>query len=304
MERIKRIIRERLPETNSSSSHSVVISTKKNYEADETLKLNSDGDLVIPSTDFGWEWEKYNSCMPKLQYVVGILMSSGNTKSLKKLIDMVKDMTGANRVLIDMENPIEIDHNSSDIFPEIIESSETIKSFIFSKNSWLYTGNDNSEEPDGFYNIEEDSPEVKPKAIVTIEFGGTIGNLDIELYNYPLISDNNVYLSNLTNDECYSRISYNFLTKEFGVFSDNSKYNKDSDISCTELLDLESNKIIYVNRYLNDNVYGLKRELYYNDKKTFLDIFKLHKDELLKDPNNKFVEVNFYVKSDEFGLIL
>lgn len=308
MKGIKRIIREKLPETNSSSSHSVVISTKKDYTVDETLKLNSNGDLEIPSRDFGWEWEKYNDCMTKLQYVVGILSrSNSNNKKLKKLFDIVQEMTGANKVLYDETNPIEIDHNSSDIFSEIIESKESMKSFIFSKNSWLFTGNDNSDEPIGFYILNENDGTNSPKAIVTIEFGGNIGNVDIELYSYPLPNDD-IDLARLDSDDCFSDISYNFSTNEFICHHNRWGYDNNNTLNLSQrtIVDPSNSCIYYINKNMLDEIYRFaekdygKKERY---KKTILEYFHEYKNILLKDLNNKYVKVNYFVTSDEFGVV-
>lgn len=308
MKGIKRIIREKLPETNSSSSHSVVISTKKDYTVDETLKLNSNGDLEIPSRDFGWEWKKYNDCMTKLQYVVGILSgSNSNNKNLKKLFDIVQEMTGANKVLYDETNPIEIDHNSSDIFSEIIESKESIKSFIFSKNSWLFTGNDNSDEPIGFYILNENDGTNSPKAIVTIEFGGNIGNVDIELYSYPLPNDD-IDLARLDSDDCFSDISYNFSTNEFICHYDRWRYDNNNTLNLSQrtIVDPSNSCIYYINKNMLDEIYRFAEKDYGKKgryKKNILEYFHEYKNILLKDLNNKYVKVNYFVTSDEFGVV-
>lgn len=308
MESIKRIIREKLPETNSSSSHSVVISTKKDYTVDETLKLNSNGDLEIPSRDFGWEWEKYNDCMTKLQYVLGILSNSRNNKKLKILFDIVKEMTGANSVMYDSKNPIEIDHNSSDIFSEIIESKESIKSFIFSKNSWLFTGNDNSDEPIGFYILDDyyNNHINNPRAIITIEFGGNIGNVDIELYNYPLPDSNNIDISGLDNDECFSDILYNFSTNEFICFHNRWGCNDTTSLSQYKIMDIDNSCIYYINKNMYDSIRNLSDKDYKilgRYEKTVSEYFFQYKDSLLKDSTNKFVKVNYFITSNEFGIV-
>ena len=151
MKRIKQVIRKNLPETNSSSSHSVVICVDPNSLVD-TLPMDSEGVIHVPrrSESFGWEYEKYNDPMTKLQYVCGIIWKyKSNRKKVKLLKEIVLGYTGAKDIVFDWEEnrssddiveededyywdsgAPEIDHNSSDIFPEIMESARSIKFYI------------------------------------------------------------------------------------------------------------------------------------------------------------------------------
>ena len=202
--KIRRVIRKGLPETNSSSSHAISISLSKDYYTPETMNLNIDenGVLRIEGSDsFGWEYEKYNDALTKIKYVFGIPEVKNSPKMKKRIKDIIKSFTGAKKVVLGWEekyledlkenggDEVEIynygpgiDHNSSEIFPEILESSETIKDFIFNPNSWLFLGNDNSSEPNDFY-YDNDNEEVK--AIASIDFGGEVGRLDLELFEFP-----------------------------------------------------------------------------------------------------------------------
>ena len=61
--RIKKVVRANLPETNSSSSHSVVICTDPKYlvkpgDSEFNLTLRDDGVLYIKNRgeDFGWDY--------------------------------------------------------------------------------------------------------------------------------------------------------------------------------------------------------------------------------------------------------
>lgn len=149
--------------------------------------------------------------MTKLQYVCGIIWKyKSNRKKVKLLKEIVLGYTGAKDIVFDWEEnrssddiveededyywdsgAPEIDHNSSDIFPEIMESARSIKNFIFNSRSWLYLGNDNSDAPEGFYEEETDDPEI----IVSVDYGGDIGRVDFE-YNKSVGCDIENYLKN------------------------------------------------------------------------------------------------------------
>lgn len=210
MKRIKIKVREKLPETNSSSSHSVVICSKGNYltknDPEWDLDMDQDGVIRIPgNVNFGWEYEKYNDPLTKIQYVCGIFCRENNySKKLKGLSEIIKKFTGASKIIYQWEEDFanevaagadpedvykqvpEIDHNSSDIFADIVEDSKTIKDFIFNPKSWLFLGNDNSSAPDGFYNIPDENREKsEPEAIFSIDLGTGIGRIDFEIPIFP-----------------------------------------------------------------------------------------------------------------------
>lgn len=208
MEKIKTVVRHDMPETNSSSSHSVVINTREfdpclpgdtywNLDIDESGYIHVQGDRT-----FGWEWEKHNDVFSKLQYVAAIFCRNETypQKKLAKLGQIVKEFTGAKGVIFDWaasykqprsedpwERPAgepEIDHNSSDIFPEIIESEESIKNFIFNKKSWLFLGNDNSSAERGYYDVDENTSQ-EPMAVLWADLGGSIGRIEFLVDTYP-----------------------------------------------------------------------------------------------------------------------
>ena len=209
---IRTSIRKNFPETNSSSSHSVSISLSgKYYKPEEwNIEIQDDGTIFIPNSidDFGWEFRKYNDVLTKIQYVSSIFYVKENPKKLKILKDVIKSFTGAKRVIFEFEKDFEeecrdylkkneklnlkdiinfgseIDHGSNSIFPQILESKNTIKDFIFNPSSWLFLGNDNSNTPDKFF-LTPESHEKESDAIVSINFGGIIGRVDFELNQFP-----------------------------------------------------------------------------------------------------------------------
>ena len=205
--KIRRVIRAGgLVETNSSSSHALCICGNKPTYAkpgDPEFDLDiHDGVLFVPNREgnFGWEWEKSNSCLTKLQYVCGLFFNNyqplSSQKKPHRLEKILKEFLGVNKVVFEWEEKYleslkereeaylscpEIDHNSySESQEEILESKETIIDFIFNKNSWFYGGNDNSSEPRGYYK-EMKITDSEPNGTVTIDFSPGIGKVDFRV---------------------------------------------------------------------------------------------------------------------------
>lgn len=206
MGKIKKVERFNLPETNSSSSHSVVIN-RASIEYSSDIELDEDGDIVLESGRcFGWEWKAMNSIKDKLLYVCGIYYNTNSRwgeksyalkyldvhKKLSMLSRLVCKFTGANGIKFtwinsktDDEGYPEIDHESTCIFDFIIDSKDSLKNFLFNNKSWLFTGNDNSEETDEFYNPAFNNSGVVG-AEVTLDYGGEIGSIQFNVPEYPI----------------------------------------------------------------------------------------------------------------------
>ena len=58
-------IRKNCFETNSSSTHSLCITTEDKYLQ---LVPNSDGSIVLTGGEFGWGWDKFNDPLTKANY--------------------------------------------------------------------------------------------------------------------------------------------------------------------------------------------------------------------------------------------
>lgn len=218
MEKLKIVIRKNLPETNSSSSHSVVVDTRNvNYDSTSwNFPIDNKGRIIIPNNteDFGrGAWTKYNDVLTKTQYVCGQLPGNGDyLERLKEVRDIIKEETGAldvifqwlvnsyNRFLFPDEGELEdfdagyeyaaeeyygpdIDHQSRDLDIEILESKETIRDFIFNTRSWLFIGSDESDIEGEFFNITE-IKNTEPKAYLKVEIPG-FGDIDFPLSEFP-----------------------------------------------------------------------------------------------------------------------
>lgn len=330
MKRIKQVIRKNLPETNSSSSHSVVICVDPNSLVD-TLPMDSEGVIHVPrrSESFGWEYEKYNDPMTKLQYVCGIIWKyKSNRKKVKLLKEIVLGYTGAKDIVFDWEEnrssddiveededyywdsgAPEIDHNSSDIFPEIMESARSIKNFIFNSRSWLYLGNDNSDAPEGFYEEETDDPEI----IVSVDYGGDIGIVDFE-YNKSVGCDIENYLK---SESLISDIVYNIKTKKFEKYLGMERWRGGSVNTSDQLtfrpISLGDRKLYWISESLEKEIINKtitkddgkkqKSTLLYSLSTNENEIFK----ELIKDTQtwgSHWISLPYTVMTKEFGKVL
>jgi hypothetical protein len=82
---------------------------------------------------------------------------------LEKLEYVIKEQTGAERVIFEGLDDGYIDHDSVGI---VGKTANELKNFIFNKNSWLFGGNDNSEASPEFYHV----PEYKEGKMIRPEF--------------------------------------------------------------------------------------------------------------------------------------
>lgn len=124
-------------ETNSSSTHSISISSSTDVFSSITPDEN--GNIVLTGGEFGWENESYNDPLTKANYCA--LDYKNNKSKLGMLKKVILEHTGAKAVILNLDGYI--DHQSAGTSEEAFESEEILKRFIFGKNSFLETSNDN-----------------------------------------------------------------------------------------------------------------------------------------------------------------
>ena len=212
--RIKFVIRRNLPETNSSSSHSVVIESG-NYIPSEHNFTVIDGYIVIPSTQMFERggYGKFNDPLTKTQYACGQIYGYNKTeyfKRLKIIEEIIKEVTGCKGVIFEWvisyfktllnteketlddfdegyfyedEGP-NIDHQSLDLEKEVLENKEVTKSFIFNPKSWLFLCDDEHSVEIDFYNTTE-YHDFDPDAHLMIEFDEPLGTIEIPIKEFP-----------------------------------------------------------------------------------------------------------------------
>ena len=169
-------IRVGLPETNSSSSHSISLNANAFGPNLDYFALSDDGKSLYISDDklFGWEFKKYNDPYNKLLYAIACCRD--NKKWSELLIKSFKKFTGVD-LSWDSKNYPESDGMDIDY---IFSDGDTIINFIFNPESWLFTGNDNELEPENFNNVYKKTP----VAYATMYFS-EIDTIDFPLYKYP-----------------------------------------------------------------------------------------------------------------------
>ena len=133
-------IRHNCFETNSSSSHSLVIS-QGNLQTPPINHITEDNILNLYGGDFGWGYEKTNDWLDKANYCAcDFEYDENKTEYLKEvLIDYLK----LDDVVIDLENCYGIDHQSNGTAREELNSKNDILNFIFNPNCILILDNDN-----------------------------------------------------------------------------------------------------------------------------------------------------------------
>ena len=145
---MKTQIRKSVFETNSSSTHSLVITDANDLL--QNLGIDPDGSVVIGrdgTIEFGWEQEDYNDPHSKVNYAYFQSESRDEWRSL--LEEVVLEHTGAERIKYDFPKTQwgpegYIDHQSlGGDCAEMFDSKETLKRFLFSPKSYVITDNDN-----------------------------------------------------------------------------------------------------------------------------------------------------------------
>lgn len=164
---MNRVTRQAAFETNSSSTHSIVIANG-NFMPD-TLGVNSEtNEIDIFPGEFGWEIDSHNDAFTKASYCLTEILSCAKVnESVKsftqKDVRSVVSNSHIQNLLNDFFDVIQnstshkvrihscddyygwgyIDHQSAGTASEAFESQETLRNFIFNPQSCLSTDNDN-----------------------------------------------------------------------------------------------------------------------------------------------------------------
>jgi len=168
---MKEVIRSSAFETNSSSSHSMVIIGGEFVK--ETLSPNSHGEIDIYGGEFGWGVEEHSDAATKASYCLSYLMMNqdveniesksfkssdedwmnfqwnnftGNKKDLALLVESIHEATGCDVRFVKesgWDGFGHIDHQSDYVGKEAFESKENLIAFIFNPKSSILISNDN-----------------------------------------------------------------------------------------------------------------------------------------------------------------
>ena len=132
-------IRRNVFETNSSSTHSIsIVDTKGMYD---TILPDEDGNIVLEGGEFGWEIKEYSDPLTKANYCA--IDNEDNQDRLDMLIEVIKEHTNCKEVIIKSLEDSYIDHQSAGNSDEAFWNKESLRIFLFSPSSTLYTDNDN-----------------------------------------------------------------------------------------------------------------------------------------------------------------
>jgi len=138
-------IRRNVFETNSSSSHSISISTKDNLFDD--LEQDENGVITLNGGEFGWSGGDFFDAETKANYCA--VDCYDNPEEKEMLISVIKEHTGCKEVVININtdwnsgNYSYIDHQSQGTSQDAFQSRNTLKRFLFNPESYLTLDNDN-----------------------------------------------------------------------------------------------------------------------------------------------------------------
>jgi len=135
-------------ETNSSSTHSLCI-TKEVVEP-------STKSIDFRFGEFGWEFDEYNTTQEKASYLYTGIYENG----LEVFIDQIKKYLNSDNIYYTFEEPKYYTSNNCKFFDsgfvdhggelisfikDVCSNKEKLYSYLFSNDSFVLTGNDNSE---------------------------------------------------------------------------------------------------------------------------------------------------------------
>lgn len=151
-------IRKGTFETNSSSTHSICVTHTNNLcPIPEKIEIDLD------NYGFGWEYEKYNTTEEKLAYLLIGAMSGykndfvSTAKRLDKIVSTIKKWVkvvnikgievvsyGDNMYFEPIEGYVDHRDELDELVGAMLENEELLKRYLFSDESFILTGNDNS----------------------------------------------------------------------------------------------------------------------------------------------------------------
>ena len=138
--------RNKVFETNSSSTHCITVSDRNNEKYDLPITVKPDW-----YGEFGWEWETWSSVEEKLAYMIRCLIAYDYTE--KTLQDKIKPIQERLHNLgIDFELPTYnewldgyVDHEDwyQEEMEDIYNNDNDLLNFLLSEYSYIEGGNDN-----------------------------------------------------------------------------------------------------------------------------------------------------------------
>ena len=147
---MKRQIRRKVFETNSSSMHSLTVEKKG---ITEYLHVDEDENKVIVNFgEFGWGYETYNDAETKLSYLITMLAQYNSfsaeelydTDEFRRINNIVASRCECDGIIIDDSYDGYVDHQSVERIGSLMSEYDcTIEEFIFDSGITLIIDNDN-----------------------------------------------------------------------------------------------------------------------------------------------------------------
>ena len=148
-------VRRGLFETNSSSTHSIVIGNNG-----EDIYANLPEEVYFGGGEFGWEHEEYRDTQSKADYLYTVIVKLHLleaipyiTETLKKwginakFQELVEKTSWGGNTYKDFSNFCYVDHayNAEGLVKEILKDEALLMNYLFSYGSFIETGNDEEE---------------------------------------------------------------------------------------------------------------------------------------------------------------
>lgn len=132
-------IRKKIFETNSSSTHSIVVDSGIDYVTPEI----EGEEIIIKGGGYGWGYEKLDTWRGRASYAYTYAKNYGKKMDLENLRLVIEDYTKKKVVFVDEMDDTYIDHQSIKEAETIFGNYDRIKSVIFGKDSYIIIDNDN-----------------------------------------------------------------------------------------------------------------------------------------------------------------
>ncbi|NTF16973.1 hypothetical protein G6L37_00840 [Agrobacterium rubi] len=180
-------IRASVFETNSSSSHSVTVSQDELADDLGISKALLRGGVIRSSLregGYGWEWRRYYQPSAKIAYLVAQLAGlhahgmrgKDITGAIRKnpkvdrMLAVIEKMTGC-QVQVTGADSCPVDHDSVGVGVDLINDEDKLIRFIFSENSFIETGNDNSPVPVVISTDRGEEPYLANRYVASVDGG-------------------------------------------------------------------------------------------------------------------------------------
>lgn len=281
---MKKLIRNGVFETNSSSAHSISISDGDKQFVLDTIYPDQFGVIRVYGGQFGWDFVKFNDAETKLNYA---FQDNVDEDLLRKV---VMDFTGATEVIFDDKNDGYIDHESCGLAGSVCTDYESIKNFIFNKNSWLFTGNDNSEASPDFYDVPEfrDGKIINP--IYSHEFKIDGLKKTVKFNHYPTNEEIDTSIESIMDYNVKMNGEGYFFEDEksnlFFILSDHSNLYERMDYIMGDSINYENKTILMIReRIIHQIEKGLIDEGIIAKNTPYYEKNNFIKNEILKNPD-------------------